>query len=59
MVQIIPDVVGMEHITLRFACLGIDMSDRLRIGIDFPYGSAVHVLLALKNYIVYLFFFIM
>ena len=47
-VQIVPDVVGVEHITLRFACLSIAVANRLRVGIDFPHRSAVHSLFALE-----------
>ena len=47
-VQIVANVVGVEHITLRFACLGITVAYRLCVGIDFPHRSALHGLFALE-----------
>ena len=46
--QIVPYVVGVEHITLGFARLGVAVANRLRVGIKFPHRSAVHGLFALE-----------
>lgn len=47
-VQIVANVVGVEHITLRFARLWVAVAYRLRVGIDFPNRSAVLCLFALE-----------
>ena len=51
-VQIVANVVGVEHIALRFARLGVAVAYRLRVGINFPNRSAVDFLFAVKNHII-------
>ena len=49
-VQIVTDVVGIKNKTLCLASLGVSVPYRLCVDIDFPYGSTVYFLFALKNH---------